>query len=192
LGTTVLDSGAEENFISLNAAKRASLNTKKFAKSKTRYTCINTPFLIEYFVITKFNYKGKEEQDIFDILTNRKDDFIILGRLFMPKLSKEKEVNLINTEQEAGIVELSEKLFSYHTTEEIDYKRFIPTKQGDVVTGGTYFIPHAKEFLINEEISRLLKLGYIRPSTSTWLNKMKPVVKPNGSHRITLNLMKLN
>jgi hypothetical protein len=64
----------------------------------------------------------------------------------MSKLSKEKEINLINTEQEAGIDEILEKLCSYHTTEEIDYKRFIPTKQGDVVTGGTYFIPYAEEF----------------------------------------------
>jgi hypothetical protein len=41
-------------------------------------------------------------------------------------------------------------------------------------------------------INRMLELGYIEPSTSSWCNPLKPVLKPDGSVRITSNLQFLN
>ncbi|KAF9752819.1 Retrovirus-related Pol polyprotein from transposon opus [Nosema granulosis] len=37
-----------------------------------------------------------------------------------------------------------------------------------------------------------MKLGYIVPSNSSWLNKVKPVIKPNGDLRLTANFILLN
>lgn len=186
----LLDSEAEDNYMSETVANQIKRNIQTYDNPKVRYTCIKTSFYIKNYVLTKFIYKGKEEQARFDILPNRKDEFIIIGRQFMVNLTKDNSVNTATGENE--IEELLEKLCNRQVTEEIDYKCHIPTRPGDVATGGTYFISYAEEKQINEEISRLLKLGYIRPSTSMWLNKLKPVIKPNGTLRITLNLIKLN
>jgi hypothetical protein len=44
----------------------------------------------------------------------------------------------------------------------------------------------------SKTIEKLLKAGYIEPSTSSWSNQLKPVMKPTGEVRITCNMQFLN
>ncbi|KAF9761339.1 Retrovirus-related Pol polyprotein from transposon opus [Nosema granulosis] len=53
-------------------------------------------------------------------------------------------------------------------------------------------IAQAIEGKVEEEVNRLLKYEYIVPSTSTWLNKARLVIKSNGSISLTANFMELN
>lgn len=110
----------------------------------------------------------------------------------MNKLFKENRLNVKTQIEEESIEKSLKILCSYRATKEIECKCHISTKRKEVATGGTYFISHAEEDQINQGIRRLLKCGYIRPSTLTRLNKLKLVIKPNCDLSITLNLINLN
>lgn len=53
-------------------------------------------------------------------------------------------------------------------------------------------MPQAYEEKIEEEVKRLLKVEYIRPSQYAWFNNVRPVMKTDGSIRLTTNLIRLN
>lgn len=55
-----------------------------------------------------------------------------------------------------------------------------------------YNMPKQWEGKIEEAIRKLLSEGYIRKSESTWVNNIRPVLKLDGSIRITTNLVALN
>lgn len=82
----------------------------------------------------------------------------------------------------------AEKIYGYNGDEKCE----IRTKKGYRVVDVPYKIPQAMEIKVEEEIERLLKKGYIKESKSSWLNNVRPVLKKDGSVRLTTNLMKLN
>lgn len=179
--------------------KNISATTWKYKEPKQRFTCLREPFYITKFAPLKFTYNGKEYEEDFNIFPKRKDNHILIGRKFMEEQNT-KGVNEIKEwprqtgkeTKEETMCELLERLCSVNNKKIEDIHCTIPTLSNEKVSGGSYQIPYAEEEKINEEINRLLDLGYIRPSKSLWLNKMKPVPKDNGRYRITLNFIKLN
>ena len=53
-------------------------------------------------------------------------------------------------------------------------------------------IPVAYEKQISEEIAKLVKLGILRPSESSWSSRIVPVPKPDGSVRLCIDYRPLN
>ena len=45
---------------------------------------------------------------------------------------------------------------------------------------------------VNEELNTLLKKDYITESNSSWNNMIRPIIKPDKSVRLCMNLMALN
>lgn len=68
----------------------------------------------------------------------------------------------------------------------------------DIITQGApigqqpYRAPLLKRALIEQEINKMLALGVIRPSTSSWASPVTMVPKKDGSSRMCLDLRKVN
>jgi hypothetical protein len=60
------------------------------------------------------------------------------------------------------------------------------------VTKRNYCMSHDMLLILKREAERLLRIGYIEPSTSEWLNPVRPVTKGDGSIRLCLDLRLLN
>ncbi|KAF9762721.1 Retrovirus-related Pol polyprotein from transposon [Nosema granulosis] len=73
-----------------------------------------------------------------------------------------------------------------------NYECRITTRPDEIVVTKPIKIPKAIEEKVEFKVQRLLNLGYITPSNSTWLNRVRPVVKDNEKIRLTANLMALN
>jgi hypothetical protein len=48
------------------------------------------------------------------------------------------------------------------------------------------------KLLVGQEIKNLMRKGYIRRSGSEWRSPIRPVMKPDGSVRMCMNLMRMN
>ena len=68
----------------------------------------------------------------------------------------------------------------------------IKTLEGKEVRAAECNIKKGMQDLVNIAIEDLLKKKYIARSTSTWNNMIRPVLKPDKSIRLCLNLMALN
>ncbi|KAI4293468.1 hypothetical protein PAPHI01_2742, partial [Pancytospora philotis] len=68
----------------------------------------------------------------------------------------------------------------------------IPTKPGALVCIRPYKIAHAVKAETQKTIDTLVERGFIVPSKSSWSNPMRPVKKPDGTIRITINFQALN
>ncbi|KAF9760856.1 Retrovirus-related Pol polyprotein from transposon [Nosema granulosis] len=73
-----------------------------------------------------------------------------------------------------------------------DFECEIKTEIGRKVVDVRYKLAQAYEENVHKEIKRLLDKKYIRESKYTWLNNVRPVIKDDGSVRLTTNLIKLN
>lgn len=129
------------------------------------YTCLEEEFCTKYYVDIEFSYNHTNYTAPFLILpkvTNRK---ILVGRELIKLLASCNKKNIeceINTPRNSKIIEK------------------------------TYFLPKMLEVGVEKAIGELLKKNFIRNSDSTWLNNIRPVVKPDGSIRVTTNLIALN
>lgn len=100
--------------------------------------------------------------------------------LILPKVLKEKI--LIGKELIRTITCSARKQFQCE----------INTTPGKSVVEKVYNLPKMMEEGVEIAINELIDKGYIRRSKSTWLNNIRPVVKPDGSIRVTTNLVNLN
>ena len=55
-----------------------------------------------------------------------------------------------------------------------------------------YKVPQTPEEEVNKEITKMLEMGIIRPSTSPWAFPVLIVPKPDGTIRFCVNYRKLN
>lgn len=72
------------------------------------------------------------------------------------------------------------------------YECEIKTLKDQRVVEKVYNTLKQLENQIEIAIEKLLKKGYIKKSESTWVNNLRPVLKPDGSIRVTTNLIALN
>ena len=68
----------------------------------------------------------------------------------------------------------------------------IKTEEGKIIKGFTCTLKKGMYDKTNEAIDKLLNKGYIKESRSEWNNPIKPVIKPDGSIRLCMNMMALN
>ena len=68
----------------------------------------------------------------------------------------------------------------------------IQTAPGMKVRIPPYRIPEARRMTIQEEVSRVLRLGVIEESRSAWSSLMVLVAKPDGTHRFCNDFRRLN
>ncbi|MGL4849714.1 MAG: RNase H-like domain-containing protein [Clostridium sp.] len=182
----LLDTGAQDNYITRRAIYRTGLPIILLNNPLERFTCLNEKFIITEKVTATFKYNEKLYTEEFFILPKRMDELIILGKKWI-RGEKEDDIDSID-----DIDTLIEKLCQKKNRKVKNYECKIDTIPGEIVVSKPTKIPQAMEDKVEEEVRRLLKLGYIVPSESTWLNKVSPVMKPNGTVRLTANLMCLN
>ncbi|KAF9760950.1 Transposon Ty3-G Gag-Pol polyprotein [Nosema granulosis] len=142
------------------------------------YTCLLEEFVFE------------EELDLkieLNTVKYRENFVVILGRGWIKNKNMDHRSHISLTTEEA-LTRLSMAKREGHEGLTCE----INTKPGFRVVDVPYRIPQSLETKIYEEIARLLSKGYIRESRSSWLNNVRPVVKKDGSVRLTTNLIKLN
>ncbi|KAL0173535.1 hypothetical protein M9458_029503 [Cirrhinus mrigala] len=68
----------------------------------------------------------------------------------------------------------------------------IRTPPGVIVRQRPYWVPEIRRQVIEDEISKMLKLGVIEPSRSTWSSPIVMVPKPDGTLRFCNDFRRLN
>jgi hypothetical protein len=182
----LIDTGADDCYITRNVLKQVRIKPNELKQPIERRTCLNEKFVITQFANVRFSVKNKKCEEKFYILPKRDDELVILGKNWLIKNAKKHK-----PEAEESLEMLIEELCTPKRSIE-DYVCRINTIPGKIVVMKPYKIEQALESKVDAEVARLLKKGYITHSTSSWLNKVKPVVKPNGTLRLTANFVPLN
>jgi hypothetical protein len=183
----LMDTGAEDNYITKKILDKCQLKYWKLNPPEERRTCLNEKFLITEKTRIKFTYNKQLYEEEFYILPKRNDELIILGTQWIGKTNKK----IMKTSDSEDIDCLIDKLCERGRSVQ-GYTCRIETTPGKIVVDKPFKIEQAIEGKVEEEVERLLKFGYIAHSTSTWLNRVKPVEKPNGKIRLTANFISLN
>ncbi|KAI4293402.1 hypothetical protein PAPHI01_2676, partial [Pancytospora philotis] len=159
-----------------------------------RFTCLGEAFLVRYAVKIDFVHRGRIHSVSMGVLPRREDSVVILGREWLAEEKERQdhaadEVAIITTDQAT----LEDKLFAGNKSGiKVDYECPIPTKESEIVVDGTTKIPQAIERKFDQAVEELLEKDYIKPSNSSWCNRIRPVEKPDGTIRLTTNLIRLN
>jgi hypothetical protein len=159
----VLDTGAEENYISKEMAVNLKLKLVPLETPQIRYSVDNRRIEISHKVDLNFVHDRRHSSATFLVLTETRKDKILLGRRWMKRQQ-----------------------------ERVRYECAIVTKPGQKVTEPAWAIPQKLREGTNKTIAELEAKGYIRDSNSTWSSNIRPVEKPDGSIRIATNLVALN
>jgi RNase H-like domain found in reverse transcriptase/Reverse transcriptase (RNA-dependent DNA polymerase) len=160
-----LDTGACYNFVSRGVVKKLGIKPKNNFKVMKFYTCLEEPFEISQHVFLELEYLGLNYRMKFYVLPKVESLKVLVGR---------------------------DSIKSVMQTPASVYVCEIKTPAESKVIEKIYPLPRKLEEGIDEAIQELLTKGYVRKSESTWLNNIRPVIKPNGKIRITTNLIALN
>ncbi|WUR04790.1 integrase catalytic domain-containing protein [Vairimorpha necatrix] len=128
------------------------------------FTCLDEEFKVRDIVELEFNYMDKIYKTELFILPKVDKFKILLGKQELIKIFAKPKNRVCQ----------------------------IKTKPGEKVVERVYGLPQKLEVAIDAEIEKLLMKKYIQKSRSTWLNNLRPVMKPDGSVRVTTNLIALN
>lgn len=188
----IFDSGSESNYLTQTVLKQLNRKSEKLQKPEKKFTCLGEAFLVKEYIELSFSHKSRTYTEIFKVLPRRRDACIILGRQWLKKL-KEVKPNLENAKRLSSFRTLLEKFFAGERDGiRMDYACPIDIPEESRVISTATPIPQALEGRVRAEVNRLLNLGYIRVSNSSWCNRVKPIVKENGDIRLTTNLIMLN
>ena len=186
--SVLFDTGAKENYISRKTVEKLKIEKYNLKVPKRRYTCLKEEFIITECVKINFVYQDLKYVEIFYILPKREDVIIIMGRDWLRNQGPETKTEGKTFTNEMLIEELAKEKEGNIPGCECK----IETLEGKIVVDKPYKLPQAYENRVEAEVGRLVKKQYIRPSKSAWLNNVRPVVKPDGSIRLTTNLIRLN
>ncbi|WUR04560.1 endonuclease [Vairimorpha necatrix] len=159
------DSGSYYNFISKKAASELTLKIYRSTEEIYFLTCLEERFGITEYVILDFSYGGKSYRSKFFIFPKVEKFKILVGKKTLQEILKRVSSNRICE---------------------------INTIKGEKIVEKVYTLPKKLEEGVEKSIKELLRKNYIRKSKSTWLNNLRPVIKPDGSIRVTTNLVSLN
>lgn len=73
-----------------------------------------------------------------------------------------------------------------------NYECEINTNPGERVVERIYSLPKKLQAGIDKAMKNLIEKKYIQKSQSTWVNNIRPVIKPSRDIRVTTNLVALN
>ena len=72
------------------------------------------------------------------------------------------------------------------------YQHILRVKEDQPFIGQSYPIPIAHREKLDEEIRKMLNMGFIQRSSSEYINPIVPVIKKYGTVRLCLDARKLN
>lgn len=182
----IIDLGSEINLISENKTKERGLIIENCEKIILKNVFGKIKEVNKMVKIT-LDMRGRIVTEDFYVTSFAEEDVeVLIGYNTVNKLNRDiQEIeNLINK---------FPKLFDEERTEGYeDIICEIETKPGRKVNIKSRKI--AQEYIkgATKTINKLLEMGYIEPSTSSWCNPMKPVPKGKDDVRITSNMQFLN
>lgn len=159
----ILDTGATDNYISKEVGFLSPSKRNRLPHPITRYSVDNRPIHIEEYVEIEFIHEKRFFNEKFLILPGARADKIILGKNWLLKSRATKKFECV-----------------------------INTPSNKIVTEKTWQIPKSLEVGTKTALDKLIEEKRVGESFSTWVNNLNPVQKPDGSIRITTNLVKLN
>lgn len=159
----ILDTGATDNYISKEVGFLSPSKRNRLPHPITRYSVDNRPIHIEEYVEIEFIHEKRFFNEKFLILPGVRADKIILGKNWLLKSRATKKFECV-----------------------------INTPSNKIVTEKTWQIPKSLEVGTKTALDKLIEEKRVGESFSTWVNNLNPVQKPDGSIRITTNLVKLN
>lgn len=187
----LLDTGCTYNIISSSLAKNIEMTRREnsimsgLSIDGRTIDCLGEGMI-------NFLFDGKQYSEkfyIIDMKTENECDFI-LGY----KWIKSNKVNVFYYVEKFQIETKFNDIFNnvnYAGIKNLNIDLSLNTKNAYIYET-VRRIPYNIQEKVHNEIKKLLTIGYIKESESKWNNPLQPILKKNGSIRLTIDCRKLN
>ena len=134
---------------------------------------------------------GKEKQTVNSI-RSIKDDIEVKREEIRSKVEESSTMNEETREQLERILWKHKAVFRKEPGRLTSYEHHLQVKENQPFIGQSYPIPMAYREKVDEEIKKMLDMGIIQRSSSSYINPIVPVIKKDGTVRLCLDARKLN